>query len=197
MRVVIYTINKHCLPKRVPSTLHMGNCLLFVRAVLRKRLHLARPRTSPKLAGVVWRACRAQCIYCGCSVVVERTVGAVRIWEVDHFVPWVQGGSHNLHNLVVACKSCNAAKGGAMPGAHRAGRVWASLVCLVRQADGSICGRTAQGKRVASAPPKKCQSLLCRIISAVFRFGVFVSREAEHPYVDATRCTVHHLPGSA
>lgn len=47
----------------------------------------------------------AACRYCGS----ERNL------SIDHVVPRIQGGSNELENLVVACRSCNSRKGGRTP----------------------------------------------------------------------------------
>lgn len=31
-------------------------------------------------------------------------------FEVDHVIPWTRGGSHEMDNLVVACRPCNRSK---------------------------------------------------------------------------------------
>ena len=40
------------------------------------------------------------CVYCGDPAV-----------EIDHVVPVVKGGTHELSNLVPACRPCNRSKG--------------------------------------------------------------------------------------
>lgn len=45
------------------------------------------------------------CRYCGSSEVPT----------VDHVIPRCQGGSDELHNLVVACRGCNSKKSGRTP----------------------------------------------------------------------------------
>ena len=37
--------------------------------------------------------------------------GARERLEVDHVVPWVEGGRHEIKNLQILCRSCNHAKG--------------------------------------------------------------------------------------
>lgn len=32
--------------------------------------------------------------------------------EVDHFIPWKDGGEHSMANLWLLCRSCNSRKGG-------------------------------------------------------------------------------------
>lgn len=41
------------------------------------------------------------CAYCSCEVAVP---------HLDHVVPWTRGGLSTVSNLVVSCRSCNAAK---------------------------------------------------------------------------------------
>lgn len=42
---------------------------------------------------------------------------------VDHFIPLARGGSHELSNLVGACRSCNSSKGSKLPDVEWRGRV--------------------------------------------------------------------------
>jgi 5-methylcytosine-specific restriction endonuclease McrA len=72
----------------------------------RRRIRKAGNGGSHTIAG--WIAlCRAsswQCTYCS-KVLDKRT--ATR----DHVVPVVRGGSDDISNIVIACKSCNSRKG--------------------------------------------------------------------------------------
>ena len=49
-----------------------------------------------------------KCFYCGCVVTDDNR-------HIDHFIPLSKGGLHDLHNLVVACATCNLKKGTKMP----------------------------------------------------------------------------------
>jgi hypothetical protein len=56
-----------------------------------------------------WRRSKAvSCYYC------ERIFPG-RKCHADHFIPLAKGGSHDVANLVVACKSCNLRKNDRMP----------------------------------------------------------------------------------
>jgi hypothetical protein len=44
----------------------------------------------------------AICAYCGATEAV---------FEIDHIFPWSRGGSHERHNLTLACMPCNRSKG--------------------------------------------------------------------------------------
>ena len=44
-----------------------------------------------------------QCVYCGCDLRTEPLA-------IDHKVPVVAGGTHDLNNLQATCKTCNARK---------------------------------------------------------------------------------------
>ncbi len=46
-----------------------------------------------------------RCAYCGASGPLEQ----------DHVIPVVRGGRHAIHNVVPACRSCNATKGDRAP----------------------------------------------------------------------------------
>lgn len=62
-----------------------------------------------QIRGERWRVSRLAaiqrdgdvCTYCGC------TDGE---FVVDHVIPTSRGGTHDLDNLAVACRSCNASK---------------------------------------------------------------------------------------
>lgn len=64
------------------------------------------------------------CRYCGCDVVLEHDDPrnpydpATNAWTmvvpfgtIDHVVPQILGGTHDLANLVLACGDCNTRKG--------------------------------------------------------------------------------------
>ncbi len=48
------------------------------------------------------------CKYCGKS-------GRRAEMEVDHVLPWAQGGSNDVSNLVISCRACNRSKGNQTP----------------------------------------------------------------------------------
>ena len=48
------------------------------------------------------------CEYCGKS-------GHKAEMEVDHVLPWAQGGSNNVSNLAISCRACNRSKGNQTP----------------------------------------------------------------------------------
>ena len=51
---------------------------------------------------------KGYCKYCGKS-------GRKEDMEVDHEIPWAQGGSNELKNLVISCVHCNRSKGNQTP----------------------------------------------------------------------------------
>lgn len=61
------------------------------------------PPDWPELRSVVFERDGLSCRYC------QTEAGP---FEVDHIIPVVRGGSDDLENLCVACKPCNASKGG-------------------------------------------------------------------------------------
>jgi 5-methylcytosine-specific restriction endonuclease McrA len=56
------------------------------------------------------------CAYCGRS----------RPLEVEHMIPLSRGGSHAAHNVVPACRECNARKGQKTPCEWRGAGMWAA-----------------------------------------------------------------------
>lgn len=62
------------------------------------------------------------CIYCR-----DRVYRGIDWWmhpkefSIDHILPLSKGGSDNLHNLVLSCRSCNSKRGNRqrMPKTHR------------------------------------------------------------------------------
>jgi HNH endonuclease len=77
----------------------------------------------------------AKCFYCKTANAEE--VGD-RAPTIDHVEPQCSGGSNNLANLVVACRKCNAEKGGQRIEAYNpdAGREW--LQALHKQIDARL-----------------------------------------------------------
>ena len=69
------------------------------------------------------------CHYCGCKLIEDNSlakkikkIGKMTITSfefppekkeitVDHAIPRYQGGTHDIDNLVLSCKSCNSSKG--------------------------------------------------------------------------------------
>ena len=45
------------------------------------------------------------CYYCGCRIMDKSNL------EADHILPKSKGGSDNVDNILMLCKSCNASKG--------------------------------------------------------------------------------------
>lgn len=55
------------------------------------------------LHGVAWSRTNGHCWYCGVEVPREQVT-------LDHQVPIVHGGLHQLSNIVASCQRCNTAK---------------------------------------------------------------------------------------
>jgi hypothetical protein len=55
--------------------------------------------------GIIFENCNGHCFYCGVKL------DPFGSWQVDHVVPRAQGGGDDFHNLVAACRPCNASKG--------------------------------------------------------------------------------------
>lgn len=84
-------------------------CLLPITHPVIEGIFMARGKTGKKeLLTRQWKDQRKrvldrdcwQCVYCG----QEAT-------QVDHIIPRVDGGTHDLENLVAACARCNGMKG--------------------------------------------------------------------------------------
>jgi 5-methylcytosine-specific restriction endonuclease McrA len=76
----------------------------------RKRGYLRQRRArlrgdAGQITAAEWQAVLAAyhhcCAYCGASGPLEQ----------DHVIPVARGGRHTMHNVVPACRSCNATKG--------------------------------------------------------------------------------------
>lgn len=71
-----------------------------------------KAKRRPDLYSSEWRKLRqrvlalkgTQCVYCKKDCFSDPTI--------DHVIPVCQGGINDIDNLVVACRSCNAKKGG-------------------------------------------------------------------------------------
>lgn len=65
---------------------------------------LKRNASNGDLSAAAWRliqtAFRGKCVYCGRECRLEQ----------DHVKPVSKGGAHAIHNVVPACRSCNATK---------------------------------------------------------------------------------------
>lgn len=59
-------------------------------------------REWSKISTLIYQRDGRVCAYCG------STVGH---FSIDHVVPVSRGGTHDIRNIVVACRRCNSAKG--------------------------------------------------------------------------------------
>lgn len=57
----------------------------------------------------VWKKTDGQCWYCGMLTMLTAEPRHEQFC-IDHFIAWGDGGTHDLSNLVPACRSCNASK---------------------------------------------------------------------------------------
>lgn len=48
------------------------------------------------------------CFYCGASLSPD----GKKTFEVDHFIPIIEGGGDGVNNIVLSCPACNSMKGG-------------------------------------------------------------------------------------
>ncbi|HEX6293396.1 MAG TPA: HNH endonuclease [Herpetosiphonaceae bacterium] len=49
-----------------------------------------------------------------CYYIDPATIDKTKIPTIDHVIPQSKGGTHDLSNLVLACRSCNSRKGARM-----------------------------------------------------------------------------------
>lgn len=61
-------------------------------------------RLRPTLSGTVWERDQGRCVRC-------RTQLHPGIWTVDHRIPLSRGGTNQLSNLQLMCRSCNSREG--------------------------------------------------------------------------------------
>lgn len=77
-------------------------------AIALEKRRRRRPSLSQKIRQEVFRKYRAKCPRCG-----EQDV---KMLAVDHVIPVSKGGTDNLNNLRILCKSCNSKKGNKIEG---------------------------------------------------------------------------------
>lgn len=59
----------------------------------------------------VWNKSNGRCWYCGIQTIRKPPVTHSSVeCCLDHLVPWFEGGTNQVSNLVPACRSCNAGK---------------------------------------------------------------------------------------
>lgn len=63
---------------------------------------LTRPAIPQNIRRMVFERDGNSCSYCGDDD---------GPFELDHRIPWSQGGPHSVENLAVACRCCNRSKG--------------------------------------------------------------------------------------
>lgn len=65
-------------------------------------------KTKRRMREWAFRTYGGKCFWCGCKVTAESRT-------LDHIVPRSAGGSNKQHNIVLACKPCNQARGSWIP----------------------------------------------------------------------------------
>lgn len=80
---------------------------------LRKAFRLGAPGwfTIEEIASQLLRQ-HHRCFWCSCDI-------SGGLHTIDHYIPLARGGSNFAHNIVLACRSCNASKGNKPPDAFR------------------------------------------------------------------------------
>ncbi len=64
---------------------------------------------SPRKRQAVWEKTAGHCWYCGGDLVAQLDCTGDQFC-IDHLVPWSEGGTQKIGNLVPACRRCNASK---------------------------------------------------------------------------------------
>ncbi len=96
-----------------PLTETPYNKLVFVGAnqhgtPLYRVMGLDRPAcAAPTALRSAFRRYGGQCFYCSVRLKTQQTPSEM---SLDHLVAQSSGGTHLLHNLVLACKACNKSK---------------------------------------------------------------------------------------
>jgi hypothetical protein len=75
---------------------------------------------ATKKRQAVWDKTQGRCWYCGIQTKRQAHEAALDGFCIEHQIPWSEGGTHHLTNLVPACRSCNARKGTKSLEAYRA-----------------------------------------------------------------------------
>lgn len=97
-------MNKATLILNGRGMIHSANHSYPIPSVIRLSKMVHRPHPKVILSRrEIFRRDHYTCQYCG---------GASTNLTVDHVKPKHQGGSHDWHNLVTACYTCNHQKGG-------------------------------------------------------------------------------------
>lgn len=75
---------------------------------------MKRVQPSPALRGYILGRDNATCRYCGRTGTLDGDPDEDD-WNIDHYLPVWAGGETVASNLRLACRACNAAKGGTVP----------------------------------------------------------------------------------
>lgn len=99
-----YQQNKEKIKNKQKEYRQNNKNYIYLRNRKRKNLLSGSNVTSQEIKQLI-ESSNYCCQYCGSSQEIQ----------IDHYFPLSKGGSHNITNLVVACKSCNLAKKDKLP----------------------------------------------------------------------------------
>lgn len=71
---------------------------------------------------LIWHKTCGLCWYCGKALQIDTMC-------IEHRTPVSRGGSHEIHNLLPACRSCNSQKGNKTLEEYRAWLEWMQVGC--------------------------------------------------------------------
>lgn len=89
----------------------------FPEMFVEREMYDRPPRTIPgrnfgkRTQDAVWHKTSGHCWYCGKLTQRTNLERTHDTFSIDHQIPWSQGGTHHVSNLVAACLPCNISKG--------------------------------------------------------------------------------------
>jgi 5-methylcytosine-specific restriction endonuclease McrA len=99
-----YQKNKNEIREKQKKYRQTNKNYIYLRNRKRRNL-LSGSNIAPQEIKDLIKNSNSRCHYCNSSQEIQ----------IDHYIPLSKGGSHNINNLVVACKECNLAKKDKLP----------------------------------------------------------------------------------